>query len=342
LTHHIDDKYFGGIAGHDFIKGALARAAREGRVAHAYLFAGPSGVGKKLVALGFAKLLNCRLSESGDGAPCRCPSCTKVDRGVHPDVFIVEYKGARDIRVEQIREEVEERVSMPPFEGRFKVGIVDDAHRMNPSAQNAFLKTLEEPPAGTVLILVTSQPESLLPTIRSRCQRYEFSSLPDSLIAQEVASRLGLSVEDAGAVARLAQGSMAKALRLDEALLALRSEVLKHLGSCDPENPSSILRVAELLPRSASKEEEAKLEMLFDTLGGLLSDAVRLKLGAEEPQGYFEGSLAKKIAEGCTLEGLAERLKLVEGVRREVLARAVNRQLAVESLLMSIVDWKRG
>ncbi|MEM4409071.1 MAG: DNA polymerase III subunit delta', partial [Candidatus Caldarchaeum sp.] len=290
MTYSANDMHFWGIAGHNSVKRALARAAQEGRVAHAYIFAGPPGIGKRLVALGFAKLLNCKLSDMGDkapsGSPCRCPSCVKVERGVHPDVFTVEYKGARDIRVEQIRQEVEERIALPPFEGRLKVGIVDDAHRMNSSAQNAFLKTLEEPPARTVLILVTSQPESLLPTIRSRCQRYEFSPLPESLIAQEVARRLGLSADDATAVAKLAGGSMAKALRLNERLLAFRREVIECLGSCGPDSPSSILRVAELVPRAGTKEGEERLELFFDTLEGLLANAISLKLGTKESQGY--------------------------------------------------------
>src|SRR5919109_2030307 len=207
--------FFTNVLGHEFQKGALRRAVRESRISHAYLFSGPDGIGKKLIALEFGKILNCVSTyESGEAdlknTACDCPSCRKIEKGIHPDVLLVEYKGTKDIKVDQIREEVEEKLYFRPFEGRFKVAILDEAERMNQNAQNAFLKTLEEPPPDSVIILITSQPQSLLPTIRSRCQLLEFSPLPEEILVEEIRKRKNLSPDEAVLCARLSGGSLGK------------------------------------------------------------------------------------------------------------------------------------
>src|SRR5580704_10247024 len=154
------------------VAGQLQRSLQRGRLAHAYLFTGPRGSGKEAVARTLAKALNC--TEKDHDSCDHCDSCRRVDEGAHPDVYWVRPESkSRRIRVEQMREFMKS-VNLRSSMGRVKVGIVVDADCMGEEASNAFLKTLEEPPAQTVIILLTADPQRLLPTILSRCLRISF------------------------------------------------------------------------------------------------------------------------------------------------------------------------
>src|SRR5512136_2772802 len=191
---------FSQIIGQERAVEALRAALRRGGLHHAYLFAGPEGVGKGMAARLLAQAANC---ERDDGDACgNCPACRKIARGVHPDVLVVEPerdmaragrwepKGgrtpSRDIVVDQVRELVDRRLSLRRFEGRRRFVILDPADAMNPQAQNALLKTLEEPPDDTTLVLVAAGGDALLPTIRSRCLRVAFAPLPASAIEERL------------------------------------------------------------------------------------------------------------------------------------------------------------
>src|SRR3972149_4121718 len=277
--------FFTSIIGHEFQKQALRRAALENRVSHAYLFFGPDGVGKKLVAIELARVLNCihlndRIAgEKLETNTCDCISCKKIKKGIHPDVFLIEYGGIKDIKVDQIREEVEDRLYFKPFEGRFKVAIVDEAHRMNLNAQNAFLKTLEEPPSDSVIILITSQPQVLLPTIRSRCQLFEFKPLSQDVIVEEIIKRKKLSHDEAILAARLSGGSLGKALSLDQDLLSERKEIIMKLSNINPNSASQVLNFVESLPKGSSSQDVNKLMFIFYIISLWLRDVVLLKIG---------------------------------------------------------------
>lgn len=190
------------------LKGCIAKD----RVPHALLFTGDEGIGKKLTAINFAKTLNCSpvaeddlfsgsAAEDTAGADTEtdacdaCPSCRKVDQGNHPDVFLIGPEGdSRQIKVSAIRQ-LEESLSYKPFEGRWKIAILDNADRLNQSAANAFLRTLEEPSAQSMLILVSSRPDMILPTIRSRCQVVNFSPLPVHTMSGLLQEKFGHSDE---------------------------------------------------------------------------------------------------------------------------------------------------
>ena len=183
------------IIGQEKAIGILQGILQRRRLASAYLFAGEDGIGKRTAAINFAKAVNCLTTSHAHidepqvvsstvllASPAAaydacdaCPSCHKIDAGTHPDVVTIEPED-RLIRTEEIRA-IEESLSFRPFEGRRKVVIVDGADAMNLAAANTFLKTLEEPPANSLIILVTSRPDSLLPTIRSRCSRIIFHPL---------------------------------------------------------------------------------------------------------------------------------------------------------------------
>ena len=233
----------------------LRRALTQERVAHAYLFHGPHGVGKRAVALTFAQALQCEAPP--DEAPCgRCTACQKVERMVHPDVHILfpypkgtekEEVGERIQRlgdnpyaavdfvrrpslsdpsatsnkqvmyhIDRIHDDLLRPMNFRPLEGAYKVAIVMDAEHMNEGAANAFLKLLEEPPARTVFLLTTSRPDQLLPTILSRCQHLRFDPLAPEAIEEALVEREGTDAQQAAMLARMADGSYSHALDLSE------------------------------------------------------------------------------------------------------------------------------
>jgi DNA polymerase-3 subunit delta' len=153
----------------------LRRSLKNGRIAHAYLFTGSRGASKEAMARTLAKALNC-LKKEHDSCD-RCDSCRRIDEGIHPDVYWVRPESkSRRITVDQIRE-FERAANLKPTIARVKIGVVIDADCMGDEASNAFLKTLEEPPAQTVILLLTTQPQRLLPTILSRCLRISFGAI---------------------------------------------------------------------------------------------------------------------------------------------------------------------
>jgi DNA polymerase-3 subunit delta' len=189
--------------GHRRIVELLSRSVARDTLPPSLIFAGPSGAGTRATAIALAQALNCAnpVSDSRGAAPAgpdtrdacgECPSCLRIARGVHPDILLVEPGDNGTIRIEQVRELVD-RANYRPFEGRRRVVIVDEADALVPAAQNALLKTLEEPPASSVFILVTSRPDMLLATVRSRCVRLTFaaSAEPESdADARQVAERV--------------------------------------------------------------------------------------------------------------------------------------------------------
>ena len=196
------------IVGHEQIITQLRHAIQSSRIAGAYLFVGPAGVGKEKVAVHFAKSINClKLDENPCGA---CISCRKTDAGNHPDLQIVGPSGAW-IRIDQIRE-LQKRIVFRPLEGVRKIAILREAECMNLEAANCLLKTLEEPPAESVLILLTANLDALLPTIRSRCQIIKFNPLPPNELARYLNERFRLGEREALSVATLAGGAVGKAL----------------------------------------------------------------------------------------------------------------------------------
>lgn len=209
------------IVGQEKAVRMLLGILRRQKVASSYLFCGEAGVGKKTVAIDFAKAVNCLSPRSpgpefpADGpvdACDECESCEKINAGVHPD-FLVVSPEERLIRIEEIRM-VDEALSYKPFEGRKKTVIVDDAETMNISAANAFLKTLEEPPEDSVIILISSKPDLLPATIRSRCSRINFSPLPTDA-CMRVLSGKETDAEKLSLAVRLSMGRPGTALSAD-------------------------------------------------------------------------------------------------------------------------------
>ncbi|MBX3443928.1 MAG: DNA polymerase III subunit delta' [Planctomyces sp.] len=219
----------------------LRRAAARGRLAHGYLFLGPAGIGKRQVARTLAQALFC--PRSGEELePCgECPACRQVQAGSHPDLFEIGCpEGKRELPIDLIagakdkrgREGLCHDITLRPMSADRRVAIIDDAHTMNEESANALLKTLEEPPEGSILILISPELEPILPTIRSRCQPLWFAPLPLPLVEsllREADPQLDPAA--AAAAARLSGGSLDTARRLlDPALAALRSTIRSGLA----------------------------------------------------------------------------------------------------------------
>ncbi len=206
---------FGALVGQDSVIEALRRALDDNRLPHALLFHGPVGVGKATCAGILAQALNCSVGGFKDACGT-CVSCRKMARGLHPDIIWMtpEGKGGQ-IKVERIRKEIIDKVGFRPYEGRRRVVMIDDAHRLNASAQNSLLKTLEEPPPSSLIVLVTPAPESLLPTVRSRCQPLRFRTLAPQVLQRHLEEVHDIPADEARLRAVLVSGSVGRALDLD-------------------------------------------------------------------------------------------------------------------------------
>ncbi len=197
------------LLGHDKNLRLLKRYVDENRPAHAYLFSGTSGVGKKKAALDFACMINCRDFFHHDHN-AGCNTCRRILSSSHPDVH-VETPQRNSIRIDAVRNIIS-FLKYPPVEATYRLVIVDDAHLMNRAAQNALLKTLEEPPPNRIIILVTSRASSMLPTVRSRLRKITFGPLNDDHLKILLSECQGISTEDARAAIAMASGSIERAI----------------------------------------------------------------------------------------------------------------------------------
>ncbi len=215
------------VAGQQVIVRTLKNAIANDKIAHAYLFCGPRGTGKTTMARLFAKALNC---SEGLGHQCNhCSNCEALNNGSHPDV--VEIDAASNNGVDQVRELIE-RVNYAPIRGRYKIYIIDEVHMMSQGAFNALLKTLEEPPDHVIFILATTEPHKVLPTILSRCQRYDFGKIePNDMKAKlvEILGKENVSYDDGAlsAIIDLSDGGMRDALSILDQVLAFAGTSLK-------------------------------------------------------------------------------------------------------------------
>ena len=217
---------FDEVAGQKHIIRTLRNALANNKIAHAYLFCGPRGTGKTTMAKLFAKALNC---EEGIGHQCnKCSNCKEIIEGSHPDV--IEIDAASNNGVEQVRDLID-KVNYLPIKGKYKVYIIDEVHMMTANAFNALLKTLEEPPAHVIFILATTEPHNIIPTILSRCQRYDFTKVADADIEDRMMTILekeGVQYDKAAvrAIISLADGGMRDALSILDQILAYSNNTL--------------------------------------------------------------------------------------------------------------------
>jgi DNA polymerase-3 subunit delta' len=339
---------FKNILGHSKEISILKRAISSGRVAHSYLFAGPDGVGKGLAARALAKALNCESPvggatvghsvgpSAGDDKvdSCGvCTSCKTMDEGFHLNLVKVEpVEGL--LKIDQIRD-LQNALKYRVASGR-RVAIVGGADRLIKAAANAFLKTLEEPPADSIIILVTSRPAELLPTILSRCQRINFRPLPEEVVSRVLIKRLGgkdLSSEDAAMIARFAGGSLSRALEAARSgEQARRREFLERFLRLTPARRDAILDAAWDL----SKDED--LEGILEFLKTWYRDLAVFNEGAGGLMVTGEASGQQVTLDDRGPGRLVRSFELIEEARRNITPpRNANKRLTMEVLLLRLV-----
>ena len=341
------------LIGQDTIARTLSNSIKRGQLAHAYLFCGPRGVGKTTTARIFAKMINCA-NPGPDMEPCgECESCVSFKEG--RSYCIHELDAASNNSVEDIKT-LMEQVQVPPQVGKYSVYIIDEVHMLSQSAFNAFLKTLEEPPAHAIFILATTEKHKILPTILSRCQTYDFNRISISDMVKNlrgIAEKEGVTIDDESlhVIASKADGAMRDALTIFDQTVAFcgtsvsYEDVKRNLGVLDHEYSFSIVDAA--LAGDYAKCFTILDEVLakgFNALHfvGSLSEHLRnlvvAKTGGLEPLLELPDSLKKKYAEQgarCSLAFLYQALGVTTACESGYKA-AVNPRLHIEFTLMRL------
>lgn len=354
------------VFGHRKLVALLARSIEYGTLPPSLIFAGPSGVGKKLTAIAAAQAVNCLTPQGREGqegqdgqdgqegrdAPAlptqpaasiefdacgACAACTRIARGVHPDVVVVEPGDSGSIKIDPIRDVVD-RSNYRPFEGRRRVVIIDEADALVPAAQNALLKTLEEPPSASIFILVTARPDALLATVRSRCPQLRFRPLgPDDVAAALV--KRGRSEAEARAVAASADGSIGHALEVSSGdLIESRDIAIRVLaqiaGSAGSDDARRRVDSAKDLLAATGRGGAADREQLaahLRAMAAVLRDVELLATGAD-----------RRALANPDVQPALERLSAYHGDRGVRAFEAVDRALVAldrNAGVKIVADW---
>lgn len=314
------------IHGQAYLIRHLRQGVALGQVHHAYLFYGPAGVGKKTTAIALAAALNCLNPQEGDACG-QCSSCLATAGGTHPDFFQVDPQG-KNIKIDQIRQ-LQERLSYRHWQGKYKVALINDADLLTEEGANSLLKILEEPGERTCFILTTSRPQSLLPTILSRCQKYSFRPLRAEEI-QGILEQQGIAPAQAEIFARLSKGSPGKAIAMatGDTFLEQRQKALR---LCERLTTGGIVDCFEAADELQQEEPEELLALMAnwwrDVLVWQLSGSETLLVNVDLIDRIKEQSLPA--------ESLKEALRQLEQAR-EWLRYNANRKLCLEVMALQI------
>lgn len=317
---------FGEIYGHQRQVAILRTVIASGRIAHAYLFYGMEGIGKRTAAHLFARALNC----AAEHPPCDdCPSCRKAERRNHPDIVTADEKGPI-IKIGTIKGLMGE-MKFRPREGRKRVLILPEADRMNAAASNALLKTLEEPSAGNILLLTTARPHALPMTILSRCQSLRFSPLPREEVARFLRDQRAVTPEAAAILAASSGGSIGKALEMNrQDYLTLRNGILDRLALDNPDDP--IARLAFATRFGTEREEILERLMILKTC---YRDALVFHETREERILICQDRIdaIRAIADRLSGRDLLRNLRTIEEAA-DAIEKNANRTLTLEAMLI--------
>ena len=310
----------------------LRSALASGRLHHAYLFLGPEGVGKRLVAVALAKSLHC--SELKNDFCGGCVNCRRIAAGNHPDVRVIEpLSGKKEISIQQIRE-LERELNYRSFTGKRKIAIIDPATLLNLSSQNALLKTLEEPPQDCLIVLIAANEGGLLPTLRSRCLRLSFTPLARNEITGFLQSHHGMNRTDAEFIAALGMGSIGAALALDkDQLIEKRKIWTGMLGAFKRRDYHGAMIAAEAL--AVNREEALDFlkwaeswyrDLLIYSVANDSNDLVNLDMRQQIEEQSSRQNIDSALGAIAQTSSAAARIQ-----------RNLNRRMVLEKLLFGVV-----
>ena len=334
---------FKSILGQSQPKKILTNALQNSSIAHAYLFYGQESIGKKKLAIALAKALNCKGPDPLDACD-ECESCLKIERGVHPDFFFIEPTStpkSRElaIRIETVRD-LQKKLAYLPYEGKTKVVVIDSADLLNHHAASAFLKTLEEPPTSTVLILISSNPHSLMPTLLSRCQGIQFHRLSSSDIRKIIQSQHqeagdSLTESELDFHAQRSQGSVNRALVENfTEMEVLREELLEVLEKVSFDRMDIVFAFAKTWARQTEQ-----LQPVLNELLGLIRDLALYRSGCGQSDIQNRNLSAKMIlvAQTRSLKAWLDRFTAVRNTQTALSGNA-NAQLFLENMLIEFCE----
>ncbi len=325
---------FDDILGHDAVKRHFQKAIQVRKVSHAYILAGEAGMGKKSLANAFALTLLC---ENDQNRPCmKCHSCRQVLSGNHPDLIRVSHEKPQSIGVEDIRDQINDTVMIRPYNGSYKIYIVDEAEKMTVQAQNALLKTIEEPPGYAIILLLTANADALLPTILSRCVQLKLQPLRDSEVRDYLTEIRGVSEADARLYTAFARGNLGKAVRLAESddFRYLYDELvylLKNVKNLD---------LSEMMEKIRQwKDEELDIDECLDFIQMWYRDALVFKTSEETELLFFrkESEFIEQLSRETGYGGFEKILEAIDRTKLRLTAN-VNMELAMELLLLVIKE----
>lgn len=321
---------FNDIIGHDTIKEHLKKAIESDHVSHAYILTGETGMGRKSLANAFAMTLLC---EKGKSEPCmECHACKQVMSSNHPDLIFVGHEKPGSIGVDDIRGQIHDTIMIRPYSSYYKIYIVDEAEKMTVQAQNALLKTIEEPPAYAIIMLLTTNQEAFLPTILSRCVQLKLKPLKDSVVKSYLMGSLGIKESRADIYAAFARGNLGRAIHLasSEEFQLLYSELLhmlKHLKEMD---------IIELLFYiKKMKDENLDIYDCLDFMQLWYRDVLMYKVTQDINLLIFreEFNTMKEMSAASAYDGIERILKAIDKARIRLEAN-VNMELAMELMLL--------
>ncbi|MCM1498798.1 MAG: DNA polymerase III subunit delta' [Clostridium sp.] len=325
---------FGDIIGHEDIVKHFKSSIEMEKVSHAYILNGEKGVGKKTLASVVAKSLQC---ESGEPDPCgKCKSCLQAESGNQPDIIWVEHEKPGVISVEEIRTQIISDISLKPYSSRYKIYIVPDAQMMNPQAQNALLKTLEEPPEYAVIMLLTNNVDKFLPTILSRCIVLNFKPVEPLQMIEYLETIVGVDHDKARFCTDFAQGNLGKAVRLaiSQDYSELKEDSVRLLRRITDMETDEIIQAVKNMGKY-------KLEIsdYIDIMTMWFRDILMVKISNSPNKVIFKGefSIMKKQASHTSYEGIEKILEALDKLKVRLEAN-VDFDTAMELMLLTIKE----
>ena len=329
---------FGGIIGHEEVVRYLRKAAAEHRVSHAMLITGEEGAGRKTIANALAMSLVCENPKTDPefDACGVCSACRKAMSGNHPDIIRVSRSKPTVISVDDIREQVVSTAEILPYESRYKIYIIPEAEKMNEQAQNALLKTIEEPPEYVVILLLSTGPEAMLPTVLSRCVKLPLLAVEDRKTEAYLEREFSLPPYEAKLAAAFSQGNIGRARRAaaDETFLARRDKVLGLVKKIHGMNTAAMSEAIKSM-----KEEKDAVTEILDLMLLWYRDVLYFKAAADIDGLIFSNEISaiRAQAAASSYEGLTEIIDAADRCRVRLKAN-VNFELALELFLLTIKE----